>query len=177
VIHLRAKRLLSSLPDGLLEPATEHRVRTHAAGCARCRAELRSLEASAGLLRRLPRSLVPLRADAEAEARLEALARWGRMPAARVIAPRRSPVATLGRLAPLAATVALALLLGGSRPEAPEAMDGNEAFNFVLAGSLVPAPPAGGPIVRARALAEDGGQVTRAWIHPPSATFLPPGAR
>lgn len=179
MIHLRARRLLSSLPDGLLPAGVERRVRAHLVRCASCRAELAAFEGSAALLRRLPRSLVPLRSEAAANERLVALARWGRVPAS---APARSTagrtrLSLAGRLAPLAATVALALLLGGGPSEAPEPA-GTEAFNFVLAGSLVSeAPPASSPAVRVRSFADDGGQVARAWIHPPSAAYLPPGPR
>jgi anti-sigma factor RsiW len=179
VTHLRARRLVSSLPDGLLPARLERRVRAHLVRCAACRTELAALEGSAALLRRLPRSLVPLRSEASADERLAALARWGRVPASPSVRATtgRSRLALAGRLAPLAATVALALLLGGSPSEVPED-GGTEAFNFVLAGSLVSeAPPATSPAVRVRSFADDGGQVARAWIHPPSAAYLPPGPR
>jgi anti-sigma factor RsiW len=177
VTHLRAKRLLSSLPDGLLARPVERRVRGHVARCARCRTELHALESSAALVRRLPRSLVPLRVSPDGDHRLAALARWDRVLARRVPVGRLTALAAFARLAPLAAALGLALLLGGSGAEAPEEAERNEAFNFVLAGSFGPAPPRTGPAMRVSALAEDRGQVTRAWIHPPFSTFLPPGAR
>lgn len=179
MIHLLARKLLSSLPDGLLEPATERRLRAHLGRCARCRAELAALETSAALLRRLPRSLLPLRSHAAADERLDALARWERVPPLplRPAAAGGGAWAPVARLASLAAVVALALVLGGGRPEAPDEVGSNEAFNFVLAGSFVARPPAAAPAVRARSFSDEGDQVARTWIHPPDSVYLPPGAR
>lgn len=181
MIHLRARRLLSSLPDGLLAPGTERRVRAHLGRCAACRGELAAFEGSAALLCRLPRSLVPLRSEAASEERLEALARWGRRPSARATraTASRSRLALAGRLAPLAATVAIALYFGAGAPPAPEPT-GTEAFNFVLAASLVSnPPPATSRVARTRRrFGDESGPVARAWIHPPTtAAYMPPGAR
>jgi anti-sigma factor RsiW len=183
MIHLRARRLLSALPDGLLSPGLERRVRAHVSGCARGRAEVRALEASAALLRRLPHGLVPIRVDAEAEERLAALARWNRhAPTPLGATAWLARLGSAPRLAALAATVALALVFGvRSQSSLPvEEASGTEAFNFVLAESLVPHAahgPGPGSAARARVFEDDGGHVARAWIHPPSGAYLPPGAR
>jgi len=59
VRHGRARRLLPALPDGTLPAEVEAEVRGHLARCGRCWREMRELELSEALLRRLPRVLVP----------------------------------------------------------------------------------------------------------------------
>ncbi len=80
MIHGSARRKLSELVDGVLDEATEVRVRGHVQGCARCRRVVNELEYAETLLRRLPLSLVPLVATEAADARLVALARWAAEP-------------------------------------------------------------------------------------------------
>ncbi|MEN8184651.1 MAG: zf-HC2 domain-containing protein [Myxococcota bacterium] len=80
MIHWKAQRRLVELVDGVLSPTEAARVRGHVQGCARCRRLMRELEASEGLLRSLPPSLLPREASAAADARLAALARWAADP-------------------------------------------------------------------------------------------------
>lgn len=80
MIHTTASRRLAELVDGVLDDATEVRVRGHVQGCARCRRVVGELEAAETLLRGLPPSLVPLEASEVADARLAALARWASEP-------------------------------------------------------------------------------------------------
>jgi anti-sigma factor RsiW len=80
MIHTTASRRLAELVDGVLDDATEVRVRGHVQGCARCRRVVGELEAAETLLRGLPPSLVPLEASEAADARLAALARWASEP-------------------------------------------------------------------------------------------------
>ena len=75
-MHWRARRLLSWLPDGLVEPELEIEVRAHAASCARCRRVLRDQERSEAFLRGLPPNIVPLEWKPECTVRLAALSRW-----------------------------------------------------------------------------------------------------
>jgi len=165
--HRRARRLLSSLPDGLLAPASEAAVRGHVARCPRCRRALAELEMADAWLRRLPAALVPLEPSAAAEARLERLARWSAAPSrpaagawAAGPAPRGARLAAAGR-APLrpgtrwgipavgaaAAAACLAVVLATVVPAPPSAdEERDEAFNFVLASSFSEGPAlAGGP--------------------------------
>ncbi len=144
--HGRAKRLLSSLPDGLLEDRAEGEVRRHLAGCPRCRAELSALEASTTLLRRMPASLLPVTTTPAAESRLAGLARWAAGPeATRSFPLPRSPgrsiagwleafgLPALGAFVG-AAAVTLALVAGSP----PEPTDEADPFNLVLVGELSP---------------------------------------
>ena len=80
MIHESARRRLSELVDGVLDDATEIRVRGHVQGCARCRRIVYELESTETLLRSLPPSLVPRVASDAADARLLALARWAAEP-------------------------------------------------------------------------------------------------
>ena len=76
MIHLRARRLLSQLPDGALDRRTELEVRVHVASCARCRTRLHQLQVSEELLRRIPPSILPVQQHRGAYVRLAALSRW-----------------------------------------------------------------------------------------------------
>jgi anti-sigma factor RsiW len=118
VRHGRARRLLAALPDETLPRRTEREVRAHALRCGACRRHLARLEASAELLRLLPRSLVPERPSPAAEARLAALARWSRPPEP---SPWRGAlgIPAFGALA-AAATLAIVLSLGSWAPVADE---------------------------------------------------------
>jgi anti-sigma factor RsiW len=144
--HGRAVRLLSSLPDGLLDDRAERDVRRHVAGCPRCRAELAALEASTALLRRMPASLLPLAGSPAAESRLAGLARWASGPErGRPLPVPRSPgriaagwleafgLPALGAVVG-AAAVTLTLLAGS--PSEPAG--GADPFNLVLVGELSP---------------------------------------
>lgn len=76
MIHWKASRLLAQLPDDTLAPGIEIEVRAHVASCARCRSQLREIQVSEDLLRRLPPAIVPFEAAPDAYVRLAALARW-----------------------------------------------------------------------------------------------------
>ena len=76
MIHWRAARLLSQLPDDTLPPETEIEVRAHVASCARCRSRLHGIQLSEDLLRQIPPSILPIEPSRDAYARLAALARW-----------------------------------------------------------------------------------------------------
>lgn len=149
--HGRARRLLTSLPDGLLDPATEAAVRAHAARCARCGDALADLDAADAWLRRLPLALVPVEPSPAAEMRLAALARWSRpLAGARppVAEPGPRPVAPIARgarwgipavgAAAAAACLAAVLVSVAPVPDRAPADEGDEAFNFVLASDFSP---------------------------------------
>ncbi|HKE11989.1 MAG TPA: zf-HC2 domain-containing protein [Myxococcota bacterium] len=167
--HWQASRLLSSLPDGLLCEAKERQVRAHLARCARCRFELRALEASEALLRRVPATLLPLSPSREATGRLALLARW----AARGEKPSRGRwieawgIPTAGAL--LVGATALSLALFASTP--PEAPATSEAFNYVLAGEL----SARSPAPRTSPIPPPSFQLVSTTL--PELAFLPPGVR
>jgi anti-sigma factor RsiW len=176
--HGRAKRLLSSLPDGLLDDQPERELRAHVAGCARCRAELTALDASTALLRRMPASLLPLASSPAAESRLAVLARWATRPARSAPVPTRR---TAGRRDPGwleafglpalgvcvgAAAITLTLLVG--RPPEPE--DGADPFNLVLVGEL-------SPQVAGRRPAQPRDPFQLVSTSTPESAFLPVGVR
>lgn len=108
MIHLRARRLLASLPDGTLSAPVEAAVRAHAEGCRRCRRARAELEAAESLLAELPASLVPLEPSRQAAARLGALARWAPEPPASLAERLGAPA-----LGAVAAGAMLALVLLG----------------------------------------------------------------
>ncbi|HME71881.1 MAG TPA: zf-HC2 domain-containing protein [Myxococcota bacterium] len=167
--HWQARRLLSSLPDGLLTEAEELRVRAHLESCARCRSELGALEASEALLRRVPATLLPLAPTREASGRLALLARWagsgGKPSRASWIEAWGIP--TVGALVGVAA-LSLSLFAGTAPPEIPET---SEAFNYVLAGELSSRPP----VHRTSPSRPPSFQVVSTTL--PELAFLPPGVR
>ncbi|HBZ71554.1 MAG TPA: hypothetical protein DEP35_18255 [Deltaproteobacteria bacterium] len=168
--HWRARRLLSSLPDGLLPETKELEVRAHVESCSRCRSELWALEASEALLRRVPATLLPLATTREACGRLALLARW----AGRGVEPSRPRwieawgIPTVGAFVGIAA-LSLALFAGSPPPEVAET---SEAFNYVLAGELSPSPP----VHRVSPSRPPFVQVVSTTTLPELA-FLPPGVR
>jgi anti-sigma factor RsiW len=168
--HWQASRLLSSLPDGLLSPEKEREVRAHLECCARCRFELRALEASEALLRSVPATLLPLAPSREATGRLVVLARWaanaGKSSKARWIEAWGIP--TVGALLVGAAALSLSLFAGTAPPEVPTT---SEAFNYVLAGELSSKPPAH----RTSPSRPPSFQVVSTTF--PELAFLPPGVR
>lgn len=165
--HWQARRLLSSLPDGLLPEGKEQAVRAHLESCADCRSELRALEVSEALLRRVPATLLPLAPTREANGRLALLARWagsGAKPGrARWIEAWGIP--TVGAFVGVAA---LSLFAGTAPREIPET---HEAFNYVLVGELSPRPP----VHRSLPSLPSSIQVVSATL--PELAFLPPGVR
>ena len=167
--HWQASRLLSSLPDGLLCETKEREVRAHLARCARCRLELRALEASEILLRRVPTTLLPLFPSHEATGRLALLARWttrrGKPSRARWVEAWGIP--TAGALL-VGATALSVALLASTPPEAPAT---SEAFNYVLAGELSARPAA----PRTSPIRPPSFQLVSTTL--PELAFLPPGVR
>lgn len=130
MIHLRARRLLSALPDGTLPAATEASVRDHAAGCARCQRILADYEAMDRLLRSIPGNLVSASPE-EAELSLGAVARW--------FGPRRIPWFERLPIHPIGAVVtAGALLLSVFLLTPAFETESAEPFNFVV---MAAAPP------------------------------------
>jgi anti-sigma factor RsiW len=128
VNHLRARRLLSALPDGTLPPATEAELRTHAAACQRCQRILADYEAMDRFLRSFPERLVPPIASNEAEGALRLLARWA--------GPLRAPWFERVPIHPLGAVVtAAALLLGVFLLTPPFQIESAEPFNVVVMAS------------------------------------------
>jgi anti-sigma factor RsiW len=117
VRHAHAKRLLSELLDGTLEPAREQAVRGHALACARCSRRLAEYELCDELVSQLPLAVVPLAVSASGELRLRRLARWA--------FPRAEPHPWLGLEGFAAALAAAALAgvvaLGGTRSWVPPA--------------------------------------------------------
>ena len=79
-MHWTARRLLTALPDGTLEPAREAKVLEHLDGCRRCQRRHAQIEMAEDLLRRMPASLVPLDPHPSTHARLSRLARWSEEP-------------------------------------------------------------------------------------------------
>jgi anti-sigma factor RsiW len=169
--HWQARRLLSSLPDGLLPEGKEQEVRAHLESCADCRSELRALEVSEALLRRVPATLLPLAPTREASGRLALLARWAR--AGSRATPARARwieawgIPTVGAFVGVAA-LSLALFAGKAPPEIPET---SEAFNYVLVGELSPRPP----VHRSLPSRPSSVQVVSTTL--PELAFLPPGVR
>jgi len=167
--HWRARRLLSSLPDRLLSEQQELEVRDHLGSCAHCRSELRALEASEALLRRVPATLLPLAPTREASGRLALLARWAGSGAE---PPRENwiegwGIPTVGAFVGVAA-LSLALFAATTPSEAPET---SEAFNYVLAGELSSTPP----VQRFSPSRPPSFQVMSTTL--PELAFLPPGVR
>ena len=74
--HGKARRLIPALPDGTLPKMQELDLHVHVASCARCRRQVREMEVSESLLRRLPVSLLPEQESRASVARLASLARW-----------------------------------------------------------------------------------------------------
>jgi anti-sigma factor RsiW len=140
MIHLRARRHLSGLPDGALSPRLEARVRAHAASCRRCQEILAQYEAMDRVLRRVPGPLLPQQPDAMADDALGLLASWSRAPGAWF---ERLPVHPLG-----AVLTAAALLLAVFLAMPPFELETAEPFNAVV---LAEAPPAR---TRVRSLSE-----------------------
>ena len=169
--HWRASRLLSSLPDGLLSPQKEREVRAHLADCARCRFELRALEASEALLRSVPATLLPLAPSREATGRLVVLARWaaGREKPSHARWIEAWGIPTIGALLVGATALSLALFAGTAPPEAAAT---SEAFNYVLAGELSSTPPAHRTLP---SRSPPSFQVVSTTL--PELAFLPPGVR
>lgn len=167
--HRQARRLLSSLPDGLLPEEKEQEVRAHLESCAHCRSELRALALSEALLRRVPATLLPLAPTREASGRLALLARWAGSGAK----PSRSRwieawgIPTVGAFVG-AAALSLSLFTGTAPPEIPET---SEAFNYVLTGELLARPA----VHRSLPSRPSSLQVVSTTL--PELAFLPPGVR
>jgi len=169
VRHWQARRLLSSLPDGLLPEQVERAVRAHVSSCARCRSELLAFEVSELLLRKVPAILLPLAPTREASGRLALLARWARSGVRR---PRLSwveswGIPTVGAFVGVAA-LSLSLFISTAPPVTPGT---SEAFNYVLAGELSSRPP----VRRISPSRPPSLEVVSATL--PELAFLPPGVR
>jgi len=165
VRHWQARRLLSSLPDGLLPEQVEREVRAHVSSCARCRSELVAFEVSELLLRKVPAILLPLAPTHEASGRLALLARWARRP--RLSWVEAWGIPTVGAFVGVAA-LSLSLFIGTASPETPGS---SEAFNYVLAGELSSRPP----VHRISPSRPPSLEVVSATL--PELAFLPPGVR
>jgi anti-sigma factor RsiW len=169
VKHWQARRLLSSLPDGLLPEQVELEVRAHLSSCPGCRSELLAFEVSELLLRKVPAILLPLAPTREANGRLALLARWARSGVRR---PRLSwveawGIPTVGAFVGVAA-LSFSLYVGTAPPETPGT---SEAFNYVLAGELSSRPP----VHRISPSRPPSFEVVSATL--PELAFLPPGIR
>jgi hypothetical protein len=126
--HLRARRLLATLPDRTLPPETDAQVRAHAAGCTRCQRLLAQYEAMDRLLQSMPAELVPPEASAEAEGALGLLARWA--------GPVRSPWFERFPLHPIGAVAtAVLLFVGVFLLTPPFETKTAEPFNVVVVAS------------------------------------------
>lgn len=167
--HWQARRLLSSLPDGLLPEEQETKVRAHLVSCARCRSELRALEMSELLLRRVPTTLLPVAPTREATGRLALLARWAGSgeESSQASWIEAWGIPTLGTFVGVAA-LALSLFAGTAPQDIPET---SEAFNYVLAGELSSRPA----IHRSAPIRPPALQVVSTSV--PELAFLPPGVR
>ena len=108
--HWTARQLLSAILDHTIPAALEAEVRSHVAGCGRCRRILSEFEASEALLARLPTVLVPVEPSAEAHERLASLARWN--PDPRPQWQERIGVPALGALAAAAMLVMVISVAG-----------------------------------------------------------------
>ena len=132
--HLRARRLLATLPDGTLPAETDTEVRAHAASCKRCQRLLAQYETMDRLLRSMPSGLVPPEASAEAEGALGLLARWA--------GPARSPWFERLPLHPIGAVATAALLLAGVFLLTPPfETETAEPFNVVVVASAQSTQP------------------------------------
>ncbi len=169
--HWRAQRLLSSLPDGFLPEEQELEVRAHLESCPRCRSELRALEASEALLRRVPATLLPLAPTQEASGRLALLARW----AGRGGKPSRQRwleawgIPTVGACVIGIGALCLVIFAGTPPQEIPET---SEAFNYVLTGELTSRPP-----VHRVSPSRPPSSFQLVSTTLPELAFLPPGVR
>ena len=108
--HWTARQLLPAILDHTIPTALEAEVRSHVAGCGRCRRTLSEFEASEALLARLPTVLVPVEPSAEAHQRLASLARWNPDPESEW--PERIGVSALGALAAAAMLVMVISVTG-----------------------------------------------------------------
>lgn len=80
--HRRARRLLTAVFDGGLDPAMRRSLDLHVRGCATCRRLVDEHDMVEALVRLLPPALVPCEPSRSAQRRLWGLARWFADPAA-----------------------------------------------------------------------------------------------
>jgi anti-sigma factor RsiW len=80
--HRRARRLLTAIFDGGLEPATRRSLELHVRSCAACRRRVDEHDVVEALVRLLPPALVPSEPSRSAQRRLWGLARWSADPGA-----------------------------------------------------------------------------------------------
>ncbi len=138
MLHIRARRLLFSLPDGTLPPPLEERVWAHADHCRRCQARLRELDACEAMLRGLPANWLPTQPSRASEARLRGLARWkigGFEPAwrERLALPALSALAAVAGLAVAIALTPGSPLVRGGVPAGFDSTAGLESGGFNIA--------------------------------------------